>query len=140
MQITGICTFCISQDRNLIVGYLLVDHQTVRVSLKPADKPPKMHQCIKKESVFYDLKIFEKEIFIANCQSNQQEYLQFTTDWDDSVQDRRNGLDYAMFSPLLIKVGEEAMQVVEKMFPAFKNDSDCTICVGELQIGVNLEL
>ena len=81
-----------------------------------------------------------KEIFIANCQSNQQEYLQFTTDWDDSVQDRRNGLDYAMFSPLLIKVGEEAMQVVEKMFPAFKNDSDCTICVGELQIGVNLEL
>jgi hypothetical protein len=139
MKISGICTFCISQDRDVIAGYLLSEQQKFRVLLFPAANPPKMHKCVIGSFLFFDLKVVEKDILIGNCQSNQQEYLQFSTVWNESVQDQRQDSDSVSFKPSLIKVGEDARGIVEKMFPAFVEDSDCTVCVGELEVSVDLE-
>jgi hypothetical protein len=135
----GICTFCISQDRDLIAGYLLSDGHKFRILLVPAENPPKMHKCVIGSFLFFDLKVVEKDILIRNCQSNQQEYLEFSTNWNESVQEKRQNSDSASFKPLLIKVGDEGRLMVEKMFPAFVGDSDCTVCVGELEISIDLE-
>jgi hypothetical protein len=133
-NISGICTFCISQDRDFIVGYLLKDGKALRILLTPSKSPPKMHKCVSNNLKFYDLKVVEMNFSINNVQSNNQEYLQFTTRWNESVQDKRTELDSAAFSPLLIKIGQEGKAVIEIMFPAFVDDSDCTICVGQLEI------